>query len=88
MATYIAWPPDNARTKFPEEYWHGNPLDNYQEGIEQEQCPECDFTVQFISDRYQYENWNDHSHEMIAGILEVQRRTGDCPAHPKPNWMS
>jgi len=87
MSTWIAWPPEDSRKKFPENFWQNDPLDQYQEGIEEEKCAVCNFTVQFISDRHQYKDWNDHFHEQIAGILEVQRKIGDCPSHPKPNWM-
>lgn len=88
MSTWIAWPPDDPKTKFPQPYRHGDPLNNFQAGMEKEVCPECDFAVSFISDRHQYETWNAHTHELIAGILEGQRGFGDCPAHPKPNWMA
>lgn len=87
MSTWIAWPPDNPKTKFPKAYWQGDPLDQFQVGVEQEVCPACGFTVQFISNKHQYEHWNGNSHEVISGMLEVQRRIGDCPGHPKPNWM-
>ncbi len=87
MSTWIAWPPDEPETKFPDSYWEGDPLQKYQEGIDKEECPACGFTVQFISDKHQYENWNGHSHDFVAGILEVQRNIGDCPSHPKPSWM-
>jgi hypothetical protein len=88
MSTWIAWPPEDPRQRFPKNYWLNDPLDQYQDGIETESCPACGFTVQFISDRDQFENWNDHSHESIAGILKVQKKIGDCPSHPKPNWMA
>jgi hypothetical protein len=87
VSTWIAWPPEDAKTKFPQSYWEGDPLDEFQDQVEQEACPKCGFTVQFISDKHQYEEWNAHSHELIREILEHQRRLGDRPAHPKPNWM-
>ena len=87
MSTWIAWPPDDPKAKFPESYWQSDPLGKYQSGIDEEVCPECGFTVQFMSDKHQYENWSDHSHEFVAGILAVQRGRGDCPSHSKPNWM-
>jgi len=87
MSTWIAWPPETPETRFPHSYWQDNPLEQFQGGMERETCPKCGFKVVFISDTHQFAHWNDHSHEVVAGILQVQREIGDCPSHPKPNWM-
>ena len=88
MSTWIAWPPDDPKSKFPQPYWQGDPLNNYQAGMEKEVCAKCDFTISFISDKHQYETWNARRHEFIVGILETKRESGDCPNHPKPNWLA
>ena len=88
MSTWIAWPPEELDDKLPDTDWRNDPLDQFQGGIQTESCPVCGFSVTFISDTHQFQNWNDHSHDVIAGILEVQRSIGDCPDHPKPNWMA
>lgn len=87
MSTWIAWPPEDPKSKFPDPYWHGDPLDNFQDGMEREECTECGLAVVFISDKHQYEAWNARTHDFIKGILDGQREFGDCPDHPKPNWL-
>ena len=87
MSTWIAWPPDEPVDKFPQNYFYGDPLDEFQKGFEEEKCKQCGFSVKFISDKYQYEGWNRSTHNLISGILENQRKIGECPMHPKPNWM-
>ncbi len=85
MSTWIAWPPDDPSAKLPNAI--GDPLNQFQPGYETESCPKCSFSVRFISDRDQYELWNDHSHSVIAGFLRHQAEIGECPTHPKPNWI-
>lgn len=88
MSTWIAWPPDEPKDKFPQKYFEGDPLDEYQEGFEEEKCKKCGFSVKFISDKNQFVDWNQATHELIASILDNQEVIGECPNHPKPNWIS
>jgi hypothetical protein len=87
MSTWIVWN-DEPKIKFPPNFWKGDPLNQYQTGIEEEKCSQCEFTVKFISDKNQYKNWNDQTHKKIASILEHQCKIGACPSHPKPNWIA
>ena len=88
MSTWIAWAPEELDHKLPDIDWRTDPLERFQGGIQTESCPVCGFTISFISDTDQFQDWNDHFHAVMKGILEVQRRIGDCPGHPKPNWMA
>lgn len=87
MSTWIAWPPDKTKDKFPKNF-DNNALNQYQTGIDEEKCPECGFTVKFISDKNAYENWNDHTHVIMREILARQEELGKCPSHNKPNWIA
>jgi hypothetical protein len=88
MSTWILWSPDESpESRFPVGFLQGNSMDQYQEGIESEKCPKCGFKVRWISDKYQYENYNQETHQLIANLLKRQSEVGDCPEHPKPNWM-
>ena len=85
MSTWIAWPPEDPAKKLPNH--DGDPMDMYQQGSETESCKSCGFTVSFVSDKHQYEAWSDHTHDFISRLLQQQANIGDCPSHPKPNWI-
>ncbi len=88
MSTWILWSPkDTPESKFPADYMSGLARDAYQTGIESEACSECGFMIRWISDTYQFENYNRETHLFIASYLERQRINGECPDHPKPNWI-
>ncbi len=87
MSIWIAWPPETMKKKFPQKHYQGDPLDEFQKGFEEEKCKQCGFSVKFISNNHQYEDWNQSTHDLVSGILENQKRIGKCPEHPKPNWM-
>lgn len=89
MSTWILWSPqDSAESRFPSDFLQGDPGDLYQDGIESETCPKCGFKVRWMSDKYQYENYNEETRQFIAKLLERQSIVGDCPEHPKPNWIA
>jgi len=88
MSTWILWSPEESpESKFPTDFLQGDPLNNYQNSIESEECPVCGFKVRWMSDKYQYENYNDETRQLIADLLKRQSIVGDCPEHPKPNWL-
>jgi len=86
MTTWIAWPPDNPETKFPKNFLEGDPLNQYGEA-QKESCPECGFTVQWVSDKYQFEHYNDDNRKRIRASLERQRELNNCPKHPLPGGI-
>ena len=87
MSTWIAWSPEKPKEKFPSDFLNGDPMDKYQNGIKDEKCPSCGFTVLFMSDKAQYEDWNEQTHKLIANILSTQINIGECPHHNKPRWI-
>ncbi len=89
MSTWIAWgPTESPEERFPRNFLEGDPLGEFQSGTESESCQVCGFTVDWMSDNYQYENYNDETRRFISSLLGKQNEAGDCPDHPKPNWMA
>ena len=78
MSTWIAWPPDTMEGKFPQKYFQGDPLNEFQEGFEEEKCISCGFSVKFISNFHQYNDCNKSTNELILDILKNQKRIGEC----------
>ncbi len=71
MSTWIVWSPkDSLEGKFPDDFLQGNHLDKYQNNIETESCSNCGHTIRWVSDKYQYENYNEEIHQLIASLLK------------------
>jgi hypothetical protein len=84
MSTWINWPPDDIKTTFPPAYFDGDPLEMLFGGIQSETCQKCGFAVQWVSDKYDFEKYNEETRLRIKQRLDYQSKHGECPQHPKP----
>jgi len=87
MSTWINWSPATRQSSFPKDFLFGDPLDLYYSEVQSESCTECGFKVEWIMSKDEFDNWNEDTRRQIRETLAQQRNYGDCPSHPKPQWV-
>lgn len=83
---WIKWPPQTQQSRFPK-FLKKDPLDLYYPDIQSESCSVCGFTVEWVIGKENFEDHNDGIRRTIKQILTQQKNRGDCPEHPKPQWL-
>lgn len=87
MSSWISWIGEDPKKKFPPNIFNGDPLDQFEGGIQEVACKKCSQVVKFVTDKEQFNNWNDHTKGLIIEFLERQVKHGECPDHQKPIWV-
>lgn len=82
----IAWPPDTPENIFPKG-WQLYPLSQWHVPIQEEQCPQCRFTVKWIIKEEYFEILEEFIREEIRYRLQMQMKKGQCPSHPRPLFL-